>query len=640
MISIRPVASILLSVVFALGLITSASAANTHSILDPQELPFASGYDAEKMVFTLHADFSLTAEVFPYGVPGDADGDGDPNASSNPAITDEPGVGSLEFLEIDMECGATGPAATCTPNVTFIYNANTLLVFPANPAVTGLEQYVTFEVLLDRYVLTITDLVAFKTALGIPVTNTVNFGAFSFAAHFDDGQPDDVVPDSGNCEFVNLEPPVVAQCALVLDKVSSVTTVGPLAVQVGNDSDSDSDSDSGNDHDGSGDSDDSDADSGDDSVANPTIPPPCGCKGKVTDLTLLYTGAGSVLVDIDRIGPFATDIFAGTVQAGAPFTISGSDFGPKGFKGTLGVAIGISVDGGPQVELHTSCSEPIGEGQVVGDFVILSGNSRKLTQPLCPFIPDACPINQQVTYTYTVTNNGSDVTGLVVTDDKMTGNVGGPVDLLANASVMFQADACLFETTTNTAQASGLLSDGQACLSNTDSVTVELLPPPDPDPCIGVTDSDSDSGYDTNLSGDSDDSDADSGDADCDGDSDLMPLVPVTYEGCGPGYWKKHRDAWTTYTPGDRFDSIFGVDAAGSKTLMRTLKAKGGGGASKKLGRQAVAALQNAANPAVNYLYTPGEVIAIVVDAYARFDFATAANVLKEQNKKGCPINP
>lgn len=609
----------------SLGMATGAFAANTQTITDGQEITaFNSGYDVREVVFTLDANFTLTAEIFTYGIPGDADGDGDPNASSNLNITDDPGVGTTEVLQILMECGATDPLATCVPNVRIIYSNNTLTVLAANGA--DLTPFVSFDVLLDRYLLTITDLLSFKAALGISTT-AVNFGAFSFVASLDDKQVDDKVPDSGNCEIISLTPPDIATCDLLLTKTSNVSSVGPIIPYIDDQIGENDDSDSGDDADNSGDSDDSDVD---------PITLVCGCQGKVTDLELMYTGAGAVTVDVNRIGPFATDLFDGIVQNGAPFTVAGINFGPKGFKSTLGVAISLSVDGGTPVELHTSCSEPIGPGAVAGDFVVLSGNSRKLSQPLCAMDPVTCPTNQQVTYTYTVTNNGTDVTGLVVTDDKMLDSVGGPVDLLAGGNVVFTADACLFETTTNIASASALLGDGQACVSNVASVTVDLLLPPDPDPCMGAVDSDSDSGYDTNANGDSDDSDADSGDMDCDGDSDTMPVIPVVYEGCGPSYWMRNKASWMAYSQGDRFDSIFGVDAAGNKSLKRSLRSKGA--KRRGLGRHATAALLNAANPGVNYMYTTGEVISIVVDAYTTGDYATATSILRDQNKKGCPI--
>lgn len=181
-------------------------APNTYTVNDPQEMTIISGYDTRKVVYTLHANARLTAEIFPYGVPGDADGDGDPNASSTPlAITDDPGVGSTEYLELDFEFGSSDLAASCTPNVIFSYQSNTLSVYPIDSQVSGLEQYVSFELLSDRYVLTISDIDAFRSALGVPAGD-VNFGAFSFTASMDDQQVDDSVPDTDNCSSVVLKP--------------------------------------------------------------------------------------------------------------------------------------------------------------------------------------------------------------------------------------------------------------------------------------------------------------------------------------------------------------------------------------------------------------------------------------------------
>lgn len=610
---------VLLGCLMSLSASQAVQAANTHTILDGQEIVgFNSGYDVREVTFTLNADFSLVAEIFTYGVPGDADGDGDPNLSSDANITDDPGVGPTEVLQILMECGATDPNAACVPNVRFIYTNNALTALAANGA--NITPYVTFEVLLDRYVLTIADLMAFKTALGIP-TNTVNFGAFSFVASVDDKEVDDMVPDTGTCEFVSLDPPEVAVCDLQLSKTASVDTIGPILDPVGDEDDRDHNHHSWEPHDGSCPQDD------------PYTSVTCGCKGKVTDLTLMYTGPGLVNVNVDRVGPFATDLFDGMVMNGAPFTVTGSDFGPKGFRGTLGVAISLSVDGQEPVEIHTSCSEPIGEGMVVGDFVVLSGNSRKLSVPLCSLVPEECPANQQVTYTYTVTNNGTDVTGLLVSDDQLLEPVGGPVDLAAGGMVMFQQDACLYETTTNIAQAEAVLGNGEVCVSNSASVTVELLPPPDDDPCHGY----GDSGYDHDHSGDSDDSDWEPTGTEC-GGSEPPPADPISYEGCDASYWKRNRREWGAYSPGDRYDAIFGVDASGNKSLMRSLKGHGQHASSKALGREAVAALLNASSPSVNYLFTPGEVIEIVVDAYENRDFDTAWNILREQNSKGCSL--
>lgn len=592
--------NVLLGSLLAACMATSAYAANTHTVADPQEIPFVSGYDIREITFTLHADFSMTADIYPYGVPGDTDGDGDPNASSTPGIVDEPGVGGLELLRIGLECGATDVSNGCTPNVVLIYNNNTLTVLNLlNGA--DLTPYVTFSVLLDRYVMTITDLNAFKTTLGIPTT-AVNFGAFSIAASFADNQVDDQVPDNGACEAVHLDPPQLVQCGLVLSKTASVSTVGPLYAPIGNDDDDDDAE--GHDHtyhsDGSK--------CGHDGLS-------CGCKGKVSELTFMYTGTTPTTVTVDRIGPFDTNLMPATaILPGDVFTVSGSNYGPKGFRGTLGVAIRISESDGDIAEIHTSCSQPVGPGLVAGDFMVLSGESKKLDAPLCEVAPIGCPINQQVTYTYTVTNNGTDVTGLVVTDDKMLDPVGGPVDLAQNASITFTTDACLYETTTNVASATGTLSNSEACVSNDASVTVEMLLPPPPEGCTG----------------------------DCD-DNDPPP-VGDGHQGCGPDFWedhKSHKTKWGQHREDDRFDAVFGVDASGNKGLLKVLRDRdrhGNGGSSKDLQRQATAAFLNASHPDIAYFYTPGEVIEMVVNAYQTRDFATAKDLLKAQNEKGCPL--
>lgn len=597
-------------------------AANTYTISDPQEVSaIASGYDVKDITFTLNADWSMTAEIFPYGVAGDTDGDGDPNASTTPGIVDDPGVGPTEYLEIDMECGATDVSNGCVPNVIIIYTDNTLQVYNLLTA-ADLTPLVNFTVLNDRYVMTITDLLAFKTALGIPTT-AVNFGAFNFVASFLDDQPDDLVPDTGNCEAVHLDPPVTATCDLQVTKTASVSTVGPLAAPVGNEREHD-DSD--------------DIDSGDMYLT-------CGCKGKVDELVMQYNGGSVALISVDRTGPFGTNLFSGNVAPGGLFTVAASDFGPRGFKGTLGVEITLTTDGANPVSIHTSCSEPIGPGLVVGDFTVISGGSKKLDVPLCEIAPVGCPANQQVTYTYVLTNNGTDLSDVLLVDDKMPDPIAGPMAMAGSTSQTYTRDACLYETTTNIATATGTLGDGETCSATPASVTVEMLVnPPPPGGCSGG-DSDSDSGHDGNYSGDSDDSDADSGTTDCDGDSDFVPPpIPPEYHGCGPDYWsdhKKRHHRWGLNKPDDRFDAVFGVDASGNKGLHKVLKEKnlyGKGAASKQLQRQAAAAMLNATNPDVNYFYTPGEIIAIVNDAYANKTFDDATRLLKMQNELGCPL--
>jgi len=56
------------------------------------------------------------------------------------------------------------------------------------------------------------------------------------------------------------------------------------------------------------------------------------------------------------------------------------------------------------------------------------------------------------------------------------------------------------------------------------------------------------------------------------------------------------------------------------------------------LGRHSVAALLNAANPDVIYLYSEAEIIALVQEAWATGDFRTAKNLLSYENERGCPL--
>jgi hypothetical protein len=212
-------------VAFCAAAVTSGAATpvtNTHALSDPQEITaFPSGYDVASVKFTLLDAETLQIDVLPYGVPGDADGDGNPDASSNPTILDSPGVSGNEVIFMGMVCNYTA-GAPCEPNLNITYAENLLSAVTA----TGIDvtAYLTFQILdaipdasntLDTYRLTINSLTAVKTAvLGSAAASTVSFGAFSFSAHFDDSQPDDIAPDADPatgalvCEPVELVPPV------------------------------------------------------------------------------------------------------------------------------------------------------------------------------------------------------------------------------------------------------------------------------------------------------------------------------------------------------------------------------------------------------------------------------------------------
>jgi len=106
-------------------------------------------------------------------------------------------------------------------------------------------------------------------------------------------------------------------------------------------------------------------------------------------------------------------------------------------------------------------------------------------------------------------------------------------------------------------------------------------------------------------------------------------------EGCTPGYWKNHLDAWeaTRYSPGDDFDTTFEVDLFDPDiTLDGAVRARGGG--VNRLARHGTAALLSAAHPGVPYPLSVGQVIALV---QAGQD--SDVDMLEANNELGCPLD-
>ncbi|XOF32871.1 MAG: hypothetical protein ACL93V_12745 [Candidatus Electrothrix sp. YB6] len=103
------------------------------------------------------------------------------------------------------------------------------------------------------------------------------------------------------------------------------------------------------------------------------------CDGKITDLTLKYTGASEAVIRVKTKGKKGTVVFEKSVAPGEEFQFIGQDK-----KGTLGTEITIYVDGIENTKIHTSCSVPIGPGLVSGDFEVIEAHSRNggLTCPV------------------------------------------------------------------------------------------------------------------------------------------------------------------------------------------------------------------------------------------------------------------
>ncbi len=120
-------------------------------------------------------------------------------------------------------------------------------------------------------------------------------------------------------------------------------------------------------------------DMGSDEYSGP-LPVECAeCDGKVTQLTLLYTGAITAFIEVEQKKEGI--IFEGMIDPGETFTFVGQDKW-----GTMGPWIEIFEDGVYHTTIHTSCSEPIGPGLVSGDFEVIEGYSRN-GGLLCPITP-------------------------------------------------------------------------------------------------------------------------------------------------------------------------------------------------------------------------------------------------------------
>ena len=116
-------------------------------------------------------------------------------------------------------------------------------------------------------------------------------------------------------------------------------------------------------------------------------------------------------------------------------------------------------------------------------------------------------------------------------------------------------------------------------------------------------------------------------------------------EGLTPGYWKNHTvgkngqdSEWvrTGYSPTDSYEAIFGVDVPGNPTLLDALKAKGGG--VYALMRHSTAALLNASDGYIDYLYGKAEVIAMTQQAISSGNTEATKNLFDTQNNLGADL--
>jgi uncharacterized repeat protein (TIGR01451 family) len=119
-----------------------------------------------------------------------------------------------------------------------------------------------------------------------------------------------------------------------------------------------------------------------------------------------------------------------------------------------------------------------------------------------------------------------------------------------------------------------------------------------------------------------------------------------TLEGLTPGFWKNHTAAgpaplsgWpeTGLSPGASYESLFGVDVPGSApTLLQALGSNGGG--VDALLRHSAAALLNAADPFIDYMYTSAQVISMVRAAFSSGNFEATKDLFATQNELGADL--
>ncbi|MBT8142752.1 MAG: DUF11 domain-containing protein, partial [Gammaproteobacteria bacterium] len=145
----------------------------------------------------------------------------------------------------------------------------------------------------------------------------------------------------------------------------------------------------------------------DESTDTLTVIPCDVCDGGVTDLTFEYQGVAPAMVQIydkNDNSDASKLLFGGMVNPGDEIVITKLP-GEDKFNND----VSIYVDGVFHRKFHTSCSKPIGPGQILGDFEIISGTSVNNGR-MCPL--DVCNVQGGLLETYNqefrmdVTNSG------------------------------------------------------------------------------------------------------------------------------------------------------------------------------------------------------------------------------------------
>jgi uncharacterized repeat protein (TIGR01451 family) len=246
-----------------------------------------------------------------------------------------------------------------------------------------------------------------------------------------------------------------------------------------------------------------------------------------------------------------------------------------------------------------------------------ASHSVNLFQPSVQVVktgPSEAVEGDTITYNYTITNNGSADSPNLILESVID-------DVVGSLTAVATANGCATLTP---------VAPGNSCTFTANFT----IPAGTPSPLVNtvVVDYHPD-GFENEIKDDDDHS--------------VIVKPPEKFEGCTPGFWKNHLQAWVGFSPNQTLESVFDVPNSfglDNNTLLQALSFQGGSGtvgAARILLRAAVAALLNAAHPGIDYPRTVAEVIADVNAALAsgnRATMLTLATELDTDNNLGCPI--
>ena len=221
------------------------------------------------------------------------------------------------------------------------------------------------------------------------------------------------------------------------------------------------------------------------------------CEGKVTSLSLRYTGSDCASTmhsqNATKVGCWdAAAPTANPVRVIVGDSASSSSNWILDQSPVAGGEIVVVIPAGSQLKsvtgfwikdavtgeliqdgfFHTSCSQQLNLGDQIGSLQVFGMTTTN---------GGTVALGSDVEYTYTVTNANPDQAVNVSVDDDLLGNIASGETIPPNSSVDFSTNALIEVETTNIATVTG--SAGPAgttvCMEGTDSATITVAEPPD-----------------------------------------------------------------------------------------------------------------------------------------------------------------